>query len=86
MNDSRFTDEALAEAAALIESAYKASGRQTLSCDCGAEEVYIDADAVGFVPDAERVARMIEHARYSHVGPRSIIAVLPAHLVLEVTR
>lgn len=73
------------EAADLIRRTIRDRGRGTLSCDCGAWETYIDADAVDTFADMRKVHDMIEHARHDHAASRSIIFVAPV-VVLELTR
>ncbi len=69
------------QAAKLIADSYKAHGRCTLSCDCGAWEAFIDADALGNYADTRKVRDLIEHVRFDHVTPHDLIATV-VHVAL----
>ncbi len=71
----------LIEAREIIAKAHAAHGSCTLSCDCGAYQVFITADSIDADGDAERVDALATHARYDHVGARSIIATVYAMVV-----
>lgn len=73
------------KATLLIASTYSTHGRCTLSCDCGAWEMAIDADAVGNYADTLKARDLLEHARHDHVSPRNIVATLPAVIVYDTT-
>jgi hypothetical protein len=62
----------------IIADAYAIYGLVTLSCDCGAWETPIDRHAVNNEADVAKTRDMLEHARYDHVSPRSIIAKVTA--------
>lgn len=83
------TTSTLDTAAELIERIYTERGACTLSCDCGAVETVVDSDAVGDDVAARRLAATIEHARYDHSSPRTVVAtlhVLALDTAVEVTR
>lgn len=69
-----------ARALRLIAASYAAHGLHTLACDCGAEEVTIDSDAIGNRASAAQLMATIEHARYDHVTPRNVLATV--HVII----
>lgn len=54
----------------------------TISCDCGADEVYLEGDVTVAEVEA-RVAALIEHARYDHMSARAIIVTRRAEVVVD---
>jgi hypothetical protein len=68
---------------ASIVEAVTANGQPgTISCDCGADEVYLEGDVTVDEVEAS-VAALIDHARYAHLGPRSIIVTRRAEVVVD---
>lgn len=63
----------------LVETVLAAHGRCSISCDCGSQEMWIDADISQ--ADFEKAQRLIEHAAFDHVGRRSIIMQKPVDVL-----
>ena len=64
-------------AAWLYACTYTAHGRCVLQCEwCSDHEVVVDGDGVSFPADTDALVRLIEHARYGHGSPRSVIVKL----------
>lgn len=75
--------QAIEATPASIVEAVTADGKPgTISCDCGAEEVYLEGDVTVAEVEA-RVASLIEHARYDHMSPRAIIVTRRAEVVVD---
>ena len=64
-------------AAWLYACTYTAHGRCVLQCEwCSDHEVVVDGDGVHFPADTDALVQLIEHARYGHGSPRSVIVKL----------
>lgn len=71
-----------AEAQKLILRVHVGHRSGTLSCDCGSHEVWLDGNAAT-ADDVQRVARLIEHTRYDHAGPRAVLVTLPPVVLVD---
>jgi hypothetical protein len=66
----------------IIADTYAEHGTCTLLCDCGAWEVAVTMRTkVVQAADVVKVRDLIEHARYDHATPHSVIVVVYHHVL-----